>query len=609
MTQSLDTTLVSSWVAAPRRTISLAEIPSLLPLLTLWLAAALSACATTSGSPSELSLPKDTAFVPERPEGEVTKRFTSALGLTCLRIESASGPVIALIGGMGYLYHQVLYSLVIVLPIIFIGLYDMAQNKRAVLKNFPVIGRFRYMLEAIRPEIQQYFVENDTDGKPISREFRSVVYQRAKRQMDTVPFGTMRDVYSMGYEWVNHSIAPKHVDPTTLRVMIGGPQCTQPYSSSVFNISAMSYGSLSKNAVLALNGGAKKGNFYHNTGEGSISPYHKKPGGDLVWQIGTAYFGCRSSDGKFNPEMFQERATDDQVKMIEIKISQGAKPAHGGILPAQKITPEIAEIRGVIMGKDVISPPYHSEFSTPQGLLEFVQRLRELSGGKPVGFKICVGHPHEVAAICQAIKETEILPDFISVDGGEGGTGAAPLEFSNSVGTPLDEGLVIVDDMLRGYDLREDIRVISMGKVFTAFQMLNKMALGADALSSARGMMLALGCIQARRCNSNQCPVGVATTDPNLVVGLDVPSKADRIYNYHRENVESLAELIGTTGVDCVEDIRRSFINRRINRIEVKTYEELYPTVEAGSFINGHVPLKYKRVLERVTPNSFVMSQ
>ncbi len=490
-----------------------------------------------------------------------------------------------IVAGLGYLWNP-LWLLFFPLTFLFIvGLIDMYQPKKAVLKNFPVIGRFRYMFESIRPEIQQYFVENNTDGTPLSREYRNIVYQRAKLELDTLPFGTQRDVYKIGYEWINHSMYPSKIDPEKLRVTIGGPDCDKKYSSSIFNISAMSYGSLSKNAILALNGAAKLGKFFHNTGEGSISPYHKKPGGDLVWQIGTGYFGCRDQKGFFDPELFKEKATSDQVKMIEVKISQGAKPAHGGILPAEKITEEIAKIRHIKLGESVKSPPKHTAFEDNLGLLNFIQQLRTLSDGKPVGIKICVGHKKEFIDLCKRMIETKIYPDFISIDGSEGGTGAAPLEFSNAVGTPLDEGLIFVHDTLVGHDIRDYIKIISSGKIITAFQMINKMALGADVLTSARGMMLALGCIQARKCNSNTCPTGVATQDPTLVVGLNVSNKTKRVYNYHKINIEYLAKLLEATGVKSHTEIDRTFINKRISISQIKTYAELFPYTKKGSFL------------------------
>ncbi len=383
-------------------------------------------------------------------------------------------------------YPRALWAWLVLFPIVIVGCWDFFQIRHSVLRNYPVIGHFRYLLETIRPEIYQYFVESDTDGVPFDRDERSLVYQRAKDVRDTLPFGTKEDLYRVGYEWINHSMAPVHNVPEEMRVMIGGPDCLQPYSASLLNISAMSYGSLSKNAILSLSQGAKLGNFAHNTGEGGISPYHLQGGGDLIWQIGTAYFGCRTDAGDFDPELFGEKSRLPQVKMIELKLSQGAKPGHGGILPAAKLTPEIAQIRHVPLGQDVLSPPGHRVFSTPIGLLEFVAQLRKLSGGKPVGFKLCVGKRREFLAVCKAMIKTGITPDFITIDGGEGGTGAAPLEFSNHIGAPLFEGLIFVHNSLVGYGLRDRIRVIASGKVTSGFALLKRLALGADSCNSAR---------------------------------------------------------------------------------------------------------------------------
>jgi len=513
--------------------------------------------------------------------------------------------VFSLVGLVSIFAPAVLWSLVILIPLFAVGVHNSFQKKKAVLRNFPVIGLLRYFFEEIRPEIQQYFVESDTDGAPVPREIRSVVYQRAKRQTDTLPFGTQRNVYGEGYEWIAHSLAAKHVDSERLRVTVGGPQCKKPYSASIFNISAMSYGALSKNAVLALNGGAKLGGFYHNTGEGGLSPYHLAEGGDVVWQIGTGYFGCRTADGAFSPELFKERANHDNVKMIEIKLSQGAKPSHGGILPAAKITPEIVEIRKVEPGKDVLSPPVHRAFSTPKGLLEFVRQLRELSGGKPVGFKLCIGRPSEFIAICKAMLDTGVIPDFITVDGGEGGTGAAPLEFSDSVGSPLEEGLTLVHDVLTGFDLRQHIRIVCSGKVLTGFHLFSRMALGADMCNSARGMMLALGCIQARRCNNNKCPTGVATSDPGLMGGLVPSDKKARVANYQKQTVHAFGELLGAAGLQSPGQIRRDHVYRRTSGDAVKTYAELFPTVKRGDFLKGHIPSRYARDFTAAAASTF----
>jgi len=516
---------------------------------------------------------------------------------------------LGLIAATSFFWSGILWSLLLVLPLFLLGLRDAYQTKRAILRNFPILGNFRYLLEIIRPEIQQYFIESEIDGAPIPREIRSVVYQRAKQQIDTLPFGTQKNVYGEGYEWLHHSLAPQKVDTNSLRVQIGGPLCKQPYSASIFNISAMSYGALSKNAILALSGGAQLGGFYHNTGEGGVSPHHLAGGGDLVWQIGTGYFGCRTADGNFSPELFAVMASHKNIKMIEVKLSQGAKPSHGGILPAAKITPEIIQIRKIEAGKDVISPPAHRAFSTPQGLLDFVHQLRELSGGKPVGFKLCVGLRHEFIAICKAMSESKIYPDFITVDGGEGGTGAAPMEFSDSVGTPLEEGLTFVHDVLIGFDLRKYIRIIASGKVFTGFNLFSRMALGADVCNTARGMMLALGCIQARQCNTNHCPTGVATSNPLLVQGLVPSDKKVRVYNYQRNTLEAFTELLGGAGLSHSSQISRHHIHRRISGEKVMTYADLFPYAARGSFLKAEVAEPYQTYLKNAASDSFQVAQ
>jgi glutamate synthase domain-containing protein 2 len=488
--------------------------------------------------------------------------------------------------GISYFWPGILWTFVIVAPLIILGIYDMSQKRHAIRRNYPVIGNFRYILESIRPEIMQYFVETDTEGKPIDRLMRSMVYRRAKNVIDTVPFGTQLDVYEAGYEWLNHSMYAgkiQHADDP--RVKIGGAECKQPYLASLLNISAMSFGSLSENAVLAMNKGAKLGNFAHNTGEGGISPYHLQPGGDLIWQIGTGYFGCRAKDGGFDADKYVERATLPNVKMIELKISQGAKPGHGGILPANKNTPEIAKIRAVEPYTTVDSPPSHSAFSDAEGMLHFIKKLRDLSGGKPVGFKICIGIKQEFVEICEAIIKTGIKPDFIAIDGGEGGTGAAPVEFSNSLGMPLLDGLAFAVDTLRGYDLKKDIRVIASGKIISSFHIARVMAIGADLVYSARAMMMAVGCIQALQCNTNTCPVGVATQDRDLMKGLDVEDKATRMYNFHKKTMHILSELISATGVKSHRDFNRTHVNLRVDNTRVMSYDQLYPIVEVGSYI------------------------
>lgn len=476
--------------------------------------------------------------------------------------------------------------LLLVVPVVGLGIYDMFQTRHSVRRLYPFLGRFRYMLEAVRPEIQQYFVESDTSGTPIPREFRSLVYQRAKGAKDTRPFGTIFEVNRDGYEWVNHSLSPRHPTDISPRVKVGGSHCDQPYMASPLNISAMSFGSLSKNAIMALNRGAKKGGFYHNTGEGGLSPYHLEPGGDICWQIGTGYFGCRDGEGNFDAAAFSKKAALPVVKMIEIKLSQGAKPGHGGILPAAKLTEEIAAIREVPMGQDVISPAAHSAFSTPRGLLEFVQKLRELSNGKPVGFKLCIGRRDQFLAICKAMLETGITPDFITVDGGEGGTGAAPVEMTNSVGTPLRDALIFVDRALIGVGLRDQVRIIASGKMFSAFHMLRSMALGADIVNSARGMMLALGCIQSRACNTDHCPTGIATQNPSRNKALVVTDKAERVANFQKDTVTQLVELLGAAGLDRLDQLEPKHINRRVQGTEVCSYDELYPKLQPACLLD-----------------------
>ncbi len=512
---------------------------------------------------------------------------------------------VALVTGAAWFWLPILWSFVLIAPVIVLGVMDMTQTRHAVRRNFPVIGHGRYLLETIRPEINQYFVESNSDGRPFSRNDRSVVYQRAKGELDTLPFGTQRDVYAQGYEWINHSLAPKTPDHEAERVLVGGPGCTQPYSASVFNVSAMSYGSLSKNAVLALNAGARIGGFAHNTGEGGLSPYHLEPGGDLIWQIGTGYFSCRDKQGNFNLDEFTPRARLPNVKMIEIKLSQGAKPGHGGILPAKKLTQEIIDIRGVEPGKDVISPPAHSAFSTPTGLVEFVQQLRESSGGKPVGFKLCVGKHHEFLGIVKAMLATGITPDFITVDGAEGGTGAAPMEFSDFVGTPLNEGLSFVHNALVAAELREKIRVIASARVNTGFQLATKVALGADMCNAARAMMFAIGCIQALRCNSNACPTGVATQDPALVAGLHVGDKSVRVARYHKETVKSFFEVLGAAGFTRPSELKPWYIMRRVSSTEIRNYSEIYPILEPGAFTESKVGENLARAWKIASPDRF----
>jgi glutamate synthase domain-containing protein 2 len=508
-----------------------------------------------------------------------------------MRREFVAGSVmvLALVGGVALVWPPILWSMLLFGPLIALGVRDMLQVKRAVNRNFPIIGHGRYLMEMIRPEINQYFIESNNDGKPFSRNDRSVVYARAKGELDTLPFGTQKDVYAPGYEWINHSLAPVKPDHSAERVIVGGPDCRQPYLASIFNVSGMSYGSLSKNAVLALNAGAKIGNFAQSTGEGGLSPHHLAPGGDLVWQIGTGYFSCRNVDGTFSEAEYIKRATLPNVKMIELKLSQGAKPGHGGILPAKKLTKEIIEIRGVEPGKDVISPPAHSAFSTPRGMMEFIRRLRDASGGKPTGIKLCVGKRHEFLGIIKAMLETGITPDFITVDGGEGGTGAAPMEFSDSIGTPLNDGLNFVHNALVGAGLRDRIRIIASGKINTGFAMATKAALGADMCNAARAMMFALGCIQALRCNSNKCPTGVATQDPELVAGLVVEDKSMRVARFHKETVKSFFEVLGAAGLRNPRELKPWYVMRRVSAEETRSYATIYPQVLPGELLTTPV--------------------
>lgn len=476
-----------------------------------------------------------------------------------------------------------IFSLALTVPLFLLGLYEMFQKEHTIMRNYPLLGRVRYVMEDLRPKIYQYFVESDTDGTPVNRITRSVVYQRAKKALSTTPFGTQLDVYAPGYEWVNHSMHPlnaNEIEPSKLRVLVGEGRCSQPYSLSIFNVSAMSFGALSANAIESLNWGAKIGGFAHNTGEGSISKYHLKHGGDLIWQVGTGYFGCRASDGTFDPVQFEERSKYESVKMIEVKLSQGAKPGHGGILPAKKNTPEIAHARGVTPWSEVDSPPRHSAFDNAEGLLNFVAKLRELSGGKPVGIKLCFGMPEEFEHLCKEMVRTGLVPDFITIDGGEGGTGAAPLEFSNSIGTALRDGLVRATDMLKFFGLRDKLAVLASGKVMTGFDVIRAIALGADACYSARGMMLALGCIQALECNKNSCPTGVATQDKALMKGLVVEKKYTRVANFHYETVHAVAEILGSMGLKHTSQIKRAHIWRRVSITESRSYAELYPEIK-----------------------------
>ena len=479
-----------------------------------------------------------------------------------------------------------------------IGVFDCLQSSKSILRNYPVIGHLRFLLEFIRPEIRQYFIEGENDETPFSRSQRTLVYSRAKAVSDKRPFGTTLDVMAPGYQWINQSLAPTHLKTHDFRIEVGGKDCTQKYSASIFNISALSFGSLSANAIMALNLGAKKGNFAHDTGEGSISRHHRVHGGDLIWEIGSGYFGCRNPDGSFSPEKFQENALDPQVKMIEIKMSQGAKPGHGGILPGSKVTAEIAEARGVKVGEECVSPSFHSTFSTPLEMMQFISKLRTLSNGKPIGFKLCIGHPWEWFAIVKAMLETHIYPDFIVVDGSEGGTGSAPVEFVNHVGTPLQEALRLVHNTLVGVNLRDQIKIGCSGKIISAFDMAVAFALGADWCNSARGFMFSIGCIQAQTCDSGNCPTGVATQDPVRQKALVVPTKAERVYHFHEETLKALKELVEAAGLEHPIDIDTHHIMRRVNENEVRLLATLLPEIPVGCLLGDISNLDISRVFQ-----------
>ena len=487
-----------------------------------------------------------------------------------------------------------------------VGVHDMVQTRHSVLRNYPIVGHLRWILELIRPELRQYFLEDDQVQTPFSRSQRSLVYARAKGESSERAFGTQLDVYGDDYEFIAHSTRPApHADPAAFRVTIGNKDCTQPYSASLFNISAMSFGSLSANAIRALNRGARDGGFAHDTGEGSISPHHREHGGDLIWEIGSGYFGCRTADGDFDPGRFAAQAIDPQVKMIEIKLSQGAKPGHGGILPAAKVTPEIAATRGVPMGEDCISPARHRAFSTPREMMEFLGQLRRLSGGKPVGFKLCVGHPWEFMGMVKAMRETGIIPDFIVVDGAEGGTGAAPLEFTDHLGTPMREGLLFVHNTLVGAGMRSQVKIGAAGKIVSAFDIAAALALGADWVNAGRGFMFALGCIQSLSCNTNRCPVGVATQDPARQKALVVPDKAERVARFHRSTLHALSEMLAAAGLTSPAQLGPHHMVRRVSRTEIRLFSQLHTFLKDGELLGDHAHDFYASAWNLARPDSF----
>ena len=475
------------------------------------------------------------------------------------------------------------WTLILWVPLLVVALYDAGQRRHTLRRNYPLIAHIRWLFEALRPFLYAYVVESPFDGRPFTRSERDIVYARAKGDLDAHPFGTELDVYSDEYEWMSHSIAPVVAADRTQRVRVGTAQCSRPYDAALLNISAMSFGSLGAKAIEALNLGARRGGFYHDTGEGGFSPYHRIHGGDIVWELGSGYFGCRDATGRFDPGRFRDRAQDDQVRMIEIKLSQGAKPGHGGVLPGAKVSAEIAATRGVPEGEDCISPAAHSAFATPIEMVEWAARLRELSGGKPVGIKLCVGQPHEIYAVMKAMLETGIRLDFIVVDGAEGGTGAAPLEFTDHVGTPLQDGLQLVHNTLVGLNLRERIKIGCAGKVIGAFDIARAMALGADWCNSARGFMFALGCIQAQACHTGACPTGVTTQDPLRQRALEVTSKSERVYRFHEHTLAALKELTQAAGLTHPREFRPTHIVRRVSKSEVRLLGSLLPILAPGA--------------------------
>lgn len=498
-----------------------------------------------------------------------------------------------------------IWPLLIIVPLALLGIWDIIQVRHSLTRNYPVVAHLRWMFEGFRPEIRQYFVESDVGGMPFNRDLRSLVYERSKNLHAEQPFGTELDVYEPGYEYFTHSLAPKPQSMEPFKVRVGGPGCSRPYDMALLNVSAMSFGALSANAIRALNTGAKLGGFAHDTGEGGLTRYHLEPGGDVIWEIGSGYFGCRTSDGAFDPEKFREKANHDHVKCINIKLSQGAKPGLGGVMPAAKVTPEIADIRGVPVGVKCISPSHHTEFSTPRELIEFVARLREMANGRPTGFKFCVGQESEFLGICKAMLEMEVYPDFIVVDGGEGGTGAAPLEFENHVGTPLSDGLIFVRNALVGCGLKDKIKVGCSGKVVSGFDIARMLVFGADYCNAARGMMFALGCVQAQTCHTNRCPSGVATQDPTRARALVVPDKAQRVQQFQRNTVLSFNQILSSMGLERPEDLTPSLLFRRMDPNTVTSYRDLHDFLEPGELIAGTSNEKYRRAWAVADPDRF----
>ena len=527
-----------------------------------------------------------------RPSSELFMRFGPTLVVVLMIALSLTVPALR-------------WGLALSLPLLGLAIYDFVQRKHTLWRNYPLLAHIRWIMEDLRPYARAYIVEGDLEGRPFNHDQRALVYARSKGELDSHPFGTELDVYSDEYEWLAHSIVPNADAPGEWRVDVGSSQCERPYSAALLNISAMSFGSLSANAIMALNKGAKAGNFYHDTGEGGLSRYHRSHGGDLVWEIGSGYFGCRTEDGSFDPEKFAETAQDDQVKMIEIKLSQGAKPGHGGVLPGQKVTEEIAEARGVPVGKDCISPAGHSTFSTPTGLLEWAAQLRDLSGGKPVGIKLCVGKPHEVFAIMKAMRETGIRLDFITVDGAEGGTGAAPVEFSNRVGMPLREGLILVRNALVGTGLKPEVKIAAAGMVHSGAGMAINFGLGADWCNAGRAFMFALGCVQSMKCHADTCPTGIATQDATRQRGLVVPDKAERVARFQRHTLHSFREMVMAMGLDNPWQIAPCHISERLDSARADSIDTIYGFLEPGQLLDDPTSTQYARYWDAAQAHTF----
>ncbi|MDT0577040.1 FMN-binding glutamate synthase family protein [Croceicoccus sp. F390] len=517
--------------------------------------------------------------------------------------------VLLVLAGICAFWQPARWALLILVPLLVVAMFDFAQDRHSLRRNYPLLARFRWLMEDLRPYLRSYIVEGDLEGRPFSHDERALVYARAKGQLDSHPFGTELDVYSEEYEWLSHSIVPNSNAPEQWRVPVGSGQCSKPYEASLLNISAMSFGSLSANAIMALNKGAAAGGFYHDTGEGGLSRYHRSFGGDLVWEIGSGYFGCRTTEGRFDAAQFAETAQNPQVKMVEIKLSQGAKPGHGGVLPASKVSQEIATTRGIAMGQDCVSPAGHSTFSTPIELLEWAASLRELSGGKPVGIKLCVGQPHEVFALAKAMLETGIRLDFITVDGAEGGTGAAPVELTNRVGMPLREGLIMVRNALVGCGLKSDTRIAAAGKVHSGAQMAMNLGLGADWCNAGRAFMFALGCVQSMRCHEDTCPTGIATQDATRQRGLVVMDKGERVARFQSHTLAGLREIVMAMGLDTPWDIKPQHISERLNTVRSDSMDRFYNFLENEELLENPRDTQYARYWAAADAHSFRAAQ